>query len=201
MNQIIPFAQEQDITVIVAAGNDARDLNEITPQNLGTADNGLLTVGGVEKNGGLFADTNPDLGNGGSISVYAAARDVLVAGTGSDSEFKTVTGTSAAAPAVAGMAAYFFSLPELDSNWPDGRVARAMKQFFALSARVQRSNNPVPDNLPYTPPLAGSIVVACKHPTPSHPTRPSTPQILTLPPQGTDTPATPSPAAASQPPK
>jgi subtilisin family serine protease len=162
MNQVIPFAQEQDVTVIVAAGNDGRALNEVSPQNLGTTENGLMTVGGVEKDGTLFTDTNHDLGLGGSISIYAAAREVLCAAIDSDSATTTLPGTSLAAPAVAGMAAYFFSLPELDSNWPAGSVARAMKQFFALSARVQRNNNPVPDNLPYTPPSAGSIVVACK---------------------------------------
>jgi subtilisin family serine protease len=186
MNQAIPLAQEKDITVIVAAGNDARDLNEITPQNLGTADNGLLTIGGVEKNGALFADTNPDIGNGGSISIYAAARDVLCAGFDSDSATRSVVGTSVAAPAVAGMAAYFFSLQELDANWPDGSVARAMKQFFFLSARIQRNNNPVPGNLPYTAPSARSIVVACKHSI-----LPFTFQSLTRLAQGTDTPATP----------
>lgn len=164
MNQVIPFAQEQDITVTVAAGNDApTGLHQITPQNLGTTDNGLITVGGVEKNGALFTNTNPDLGSGGSISIYAAARDVLVASPNSDSATTTLTGTSLAAPAAAGMAAYFFSLQELDSNWPDGSVARAMKQFFALSARVQRNNNPIPDDLGYTAPSAGSIVVACKY--------------------------------------
>jgi hypothetical protein len=82
MNQVIPFAQEQDVTVIVAAGNDGRALNEVSPQNLGTTENGLMTVGGVEKDGTLFTDTNHDLGLGGSISIYAAAREVLCAARG-----------------------------------------------------------------------------------------------------------------------
>ena len=180
LNQAIPFAQQQDITVVIPAGNEApTGLHQISPQNLGTTDNGLITVGGVEKNGALFTDTNPDLGSGGSISIYAAARDVLCASTDSDSATKLVTGTSVAAPAVAGMAAYFFSLQELDSNWPAGQVARAMKQFFFLSARIQRNNNPVPDNLGYTPPSARSIVVACKHPL--HPSSPSPKSNTSLP--------------------
>jgi len=196
MNQVIPFAQEQDIAVTVAAGNDRQNLNEITPQNLGTTDNGLITVGAVEKNGALFADTNPDLGSGGSISIYAAGRGVVCASTDSDSATRLVDGTSVAAPAVAGMAAYFFSLQELDSNWPDGSVARAVKQFFALSARVQRNNNPIPDGLSYTPPSAGSVVVACKSPV--YPWIHA--NTNTLFPQGTDTPAMPW-LAAAQPPK
>lgn len=87
-----------------------------------------------------------------------------MASTDSDTATTTVDGTSVAAPAIAGMAAYFFSLPELDANWPDGNIARAMKQFFVLSARIQRNNNPVPPNLGYTGPAPGSIVVACKSP-------------------------------------
>ena len=165
MKQVIPFAQEQDITVIIPAGNDApTGLHENTPQILGTADNGLITVGGVEMDGSLFTLTNPDLGMGGSISIYAPARDVLCASTGSDSATRLVSGTSVAAPAVAGMAAYFFSLQELDSNWPAGLVARAMKQFFFLSANIQRHNAPVPWTLDYyTPPSNRSIRVACKY--------------------------------------
>jgi hypothetical protein len=165
MKQVIPFAQEQDITVIIPAGNDApTGLHENTPQILGTADNGLITVGGVEMDGSLFTLTNPDLGMGGSISIYAPARDVLCASTGSDSATRLVSGTSVAAPAVAGMAAYFFSLQELDSNWPAGLVARAMKQFFFLSANIQRHNAPVPWTLDYyTLPSNRSIRVACKY--------------------------------------
>lgn len=164
MDRNIPFAQENDITVVVAAGNDGMSsvfLDQITPQNLGTANNGLITVGGLEKDGSLYKDTTPDRGNGGSLSIYAAARDVKVASHQGDAEFTTGTGTSLAAPAVAGMASYFFSISQLDANWPQGSVAQAMKQFYALSARVQRNDNPVPGGLPYDGPSAGSVVCAC----------------------------------------
>jgi subtilisin family serine protease len=163
MDRVIPFAAENDIVVTIPTGNGApASLGRTTPQNLGTTDNALITVGGVEKDGSLFRDSNPNLGDGGSITLYAAARDVLVANIGSDTDTTTATGTSMAAPAVAGMAAYFFSLSELDANWPQGNVARAMEQFFVLSARIQRNNNPIPPSLGYTPPDAGSIVVACR---------------------------------------
>lgn len=166
MDRVIPFAAENDIVVTIPTGNDApTSLSMVTPQNLGITDNALITVGGVERDGSLFTDGNPDLGDGGSITLYAAAREVLVASTDSDTSTTTLTGTSLAAPAVAGMAAYFFALPELNANWPQGEVARAMKQFLVLSARIQRNNNPVAPNLGYTAPAHGSIVVACKSPT------------------------------------
>ncbi|GAB7326239.1 hypothetical protein MBLNU13_g10227t1 [Cladosporium sp. NU13] len=166
MDRVIPFAAENDIVVTIPTGNDApTSLAMVTPQNLGTTDNALITVAGVEHNGSLFTNSNPDLGTGGSITVYAAARLVLVASTDSDTSTTMLNGTSLAAPAVAGMAAYFFSLPELDANWPQGSIARAMKQFFVLSARIQRNNNPVPPNLSYAGPAPGSVVVAWnRHP-------------------------------------
>jgi subtilisin family serine protease len=165
MDSVIPFAAENDIVVTIPTGNDApTSLAMVTPQNQGTTDNALITVAGVERDGSLFTDSNPDLGTGGSITIYAAARLVLVASTDSDTSTTTLSGTSLAAPAVAGMAAYFFSLPELDANWPQGSVARAMKQFLVLSARIQRNNNPVPSNLGYAGPAPGSVVVACKCP-------------------------------------
>jgi hypothetical protein len=178
MNQAIPFAAENDIVVTIPTGNQApTSLAMITPQNLGTADNALITVGGVEKDGSLFTDSNPDLGTGGSISIYAAARQVLVASIASDTATTMADGTSLAAPAVAGMSAYFFSLSELNANWPQGSIARAMKQFFVLSARIQRNNNPVPPNLGYTAPAPGSIVVACKFPIMYHKLRSAMPPV------------------------
>ena len=163
MDRVIPFAAENDIVVTIPTGNDApTSLAMVTPQNLGTTDNALITVAGVERDGSLFTNSNPVLGTGGSITVYAAAREVLVASTDSDTSTTMLTGTSLASPAVAGMAAYFFSLPELDANWPQGSIARAMKQFFVLSARIQRNNNPIPPNLGYAGPASGSVVVACK---------------------------------------
>lgn len=128
MDRVVPFALDNDIVVVIPAGNDApTPLNEITPQNLGTDGNRLITVGGVEKNGILFSPTCPNLGNGGSLTIYAAARDVKCAGQTADDAFTTGTGTSLAAPAVAGMAAYFFGISKLDDLWPAGRVAQAMK--------------------------------------------------------------------------
>jgi hypothetical protein len=169
MNQVIPFAAENDIVVTIPTGNQApTSLAMVTPQNLGTTDNALITVGGVEKDGSLFTDSNPDLGTGGSITIYAAARQVLVASIDSDTATTMADGTSVAAPAIAGLSAYFFSLSELDANWPAGNIARAMKQFFVLSARIQRNNDPVPPNLGYTGPAPGSVVVGCKFLTVYH---------------------------------
>jgi hypothetical protein len=72
------------VTVVIAAGNaPERGLHNTVPQKLGTAENGIMTVGGVEKDGTLFQQTTmaqPE--QAGSLTVYAPARDVIVPGPG-----------------------------------------------------------------------------------------------------------------------
>lgn len=65
MDRVIPFAAENDIVVTIPTGNDApTSIAMVTPQNLGTTDNALITVAGVERDGSLFTNSNPDLGTG-----------------------------------------------------------------------------------------------------------------------------------------
>jgi hypothetical protein len=70
------------ITVVTAAGNsEERRLHETFPQRLGTPENGLITVGGVEPDGTVFkSGTRAEPGEAGSMSVYAPARDITVPG-------------------------------------------------------------------------------------------------------------------------
>lgn len=70
----------------------------------------MISVGGVEKDGSLFTDTNLDLGQGGSLTVNAATRDVKVANFTTDDGFTTGTGTSLAAPAVVSRSINFAAL-------------------------------------------------------------------------------------------
>ena len=71
-----------------------------TPQAIGTANNGLITVGGVSYSGVFWDQTTRDRGQGGSISVYAASEDVVMASITSNTGTVTDSGTSFAAPAV-----------------------------------------------------------------------------------------------------
>jgi hypothetical protein len=119
-------------------------------------------VGGVESNGMLYDITTFDRGIGGSISVYAVSKDVSAAKFDTITGVVTYPGTSFAAPAVAGLAAYFASLPSLADQFPDHSVATAMKQYIIRHA-YQRTANPIPANLPqaYNPaPRPESIIVA-----------------------------------------
>ena len=99
MDRTIPFAQEKDIAVVVASGNEAPDaLDQFSPQNLGTADNSLITVGALEKDGSLFKDTTPDRGMGGALTVYAAGRTIEVATPESDTSTGRLGGEVGSGP-------------------------------------------------------------------------------------------------------
>ena len=165
MQAVLQSCWANDIITVVAAGNGGADgdkLHEATPQNFGTTGNGLITVGSVHVDGVLDTQTTLDANQGGSITVYAVSQPVVVASKDDNRATLTESGTSLAAPAVAGLAAYFASLTSLDEQWKQGSVATDMKNYIKTSAYV-RSHNPVPANIPaaYNPrPLADSIVVA-----------------------------------------
>lgn len=103
-----------NIVVILASGNDGQakvSLDQITPQNLGSTMD-VITVGGVDSSGILYPQTTPNIGNGGSITIYGGAVDVPTADANSDTGTSVVTGTSFAAPAIVSDA----------HSMPNGRV-------------------------------------------------------------------------------
>jgi hypothetical protein len=84
--------------VVTAAGNSPeKRLHQTIPQKLGTASNRIITVGGVKKDGTLYELTTPaEGGQGGSITLYAPAEDVIVPSPGNNLH----SGTSQAAAIV-----------------------------------------------------------------------------------------------------
>ena len=158
--EVLDDCWRNDIITVISAGNfghvPGMSLEKITPQNLGTPDNGLITVGGVTATGALWTQSSVDAGKGGSVTVYAVAEKV----TGADYQGNDPAiddGTSLAAPAVAGLAAYFASVDSLRGEWRPGNVARDMKRYIETHA-VERQNPPFNvNNLPWTyftdPPL------------------------------------------------
>lgn len=78
----LAWCDDHRAVVVLAAGNfPEKRLHELVPQKFGTADNGIITVGGVEKDGTFWRDTTQlEAGQAGSMSVFAPARDVIVPG-------------------------------------------------------------------------------------------------------------------------
>ncbi|KAI0603033.1 peptidase S8/S53 domain-containing protein [Biscogniauxia sp. FL1348] len=116
--------EELGITVVMAAGNYGVDsatgrvgayMGDLWPQKLGRAENSLITVGGTNHRGSLFVHTSPEGNSGqgaslprGSMTVYALGKEVLTYNAHGDRTIKA--GTSFAAPAVAGLVAYYLTL-------------------------------------------------------------------------------------------
>ncbi|KAI4656032.1 hypothetical protein J4E93_000748 [Alternaria ventricosa] len=145
--------KKDGVTLVIAAGNDGehRTLDSLIPQTYGT-DNRfeMITVGGVDQTGKYYAHTvQGKEGQGGQVDVYADAVQVVAAKhNDKDDSTAPVDGTSAAAPAIAGLAAYLFSIPGLSSNWGDDTAPADMKKFMLKNSEV-RNDNPFKEGEEY----------------------------------------------------
>lgn len=150
---------KNDIVTVVAAGNSGDDpnfdLSQDVPACLGTSTNALITVGACDMDGFDFYLTTKDRGKGGSITTSALGVGVQCA-SGISSDIVSSQGTSLAAPQIAGLAAYFMSLPRNslpalpvgDVRFipgPDlhvkGSVAQAVKDYIALMKYKRNEND------------------------------------------------------------
>jgi len=110
------FCYSNKVAFVVAAGNrDPLYLHQSLPQRLGTADNNLITVGGVEKDGTFWkGQTTAEEGRTkqpGHVDVFAPAVDIDVPGPG----VKYDTGTSQAAAIVVSALQSIVSIPNTHS--------------------------------------------------------------------------------------
>ncbi|KAL8879344.1 MAG: hypothetical protein Q9198_003024 [Flavoplaca austrocitrina] len=137
-----------DIVTVFALGNkndpEEEDLlGAISPQRHANRNNPIILVGSVNADGvpdGYNKDIGPasdargrDLQFVGENIIYALGDDVDVIVSGAEQGSEKVDGTSFAAPQIAGLAAYFLTLP--GSVWSPGHVAQSIKDHIVAKKR------------------------------------------------------------------
>lgn len=116
VNDAVQAAVDEGMTVVAAAGNTREDAGGYSP---GSAP-GAITVGAVN---GTAGDRRATFSNWGTaVDVFAEGVQVLSAGGQSDTHTKYMSGTSMAAPHVAGLAAYFIAEEGLEGEKVKERV-------------------------------------------------------------------------------
>ncbi|CVK91821.1 probable endopeptidase K [Fusarium mangiferae] len=98
-NDAVKAATDLGITIVVAAGNDGSDAANYSPASAPSA----ITVGAIDSSSYRTLWSN----YGNLVDIFAPGSDILSAGHLSDSSSLYMSGTSMAAPHVAGLAAYF----------------------------------------------------------------------------------------------
>ncbi|CRG84196.1 Sexual differentiation process putative subtilase-type proteinase isp6 [Talaromyces islandicus] len=131
-----------DIPVVCTAGNGGAN-NAITHFPAAYADSnrydGVIVVGASNDDGVpmYFSQT------GGHVSVYAPGWNITCASNNGNNIVR-LAGTSMAAPAVAGLAAYFMSMPDFQAEIQQpGQVAKNVKGLITRLAYPRHGNVPV----------------------------------------------------------
>ncbi|KAL8830646.1 MAG: hypothetical protein Q9170_005645 [Blastenia crenularia] len=147
--QLLADCWDADIVTVFVAGNAGDTLGtamgQSTPQRFANPRNPLIIVGSVGQDGqkswfnmqvapALNAQGR-DLMLTGDITLYALGEDVDLAFGAPDHGYGMASGTSFAAPQIAGLAAYALGLPDRPSL-PPGTVALTVKNLIVGERRL-----------------------------------------------------------------
>lgn len=113
LESAIQYAQDRGVLVVAAAGNDSQDLTKTPSYPASYPEDNVVGVSATSESGRLAAISN--YGAGGGADIAAPGEDIL--STSIDGGYEWRTGTSMAAPAVAGeLALLIAARPDLDAG-------------------------------------------------------------------------------------
>lgn len=149
MAQAVARAINAGITVVVSAGNNGEDACNYYPAGFP----GVITVGASDRfDNRWVGDLGRASNTGSCVELFAPGVDVETAGNWEDSATTTSTGTTEAAPHVAGAAAIYLGAH------PSATPAEVAQAIISQATQGALSNVGAgsPNSLLYTPDLAGS---------------------------------------------
>lgn len=143
LDKAVASSIEAGVHYVVAAGNEDQNACDVSPARADAA----LTVGATDK-----TDKRASFSNWGScVDIFAPGVDIESAWHTSSSRSNTISGTSMAAPHVAGVAALWL---EVDSELSPSQLFTAVSQSAAAGklADVKRAPNKLLQLPPYSAP-------------------------------------------------
>ncbi|KAK4101159.1 subtilisin-like protein [Parathielavia hyrcaniae] len=135
VNEGVEAATRRGITVVVAAGNDEDDVRNWSPASAPSA----ITVAAIDQR-----DFRPDFSNWGKgVDIFAPGVWIPSAYKGGDSASAVLSGTSMAAPHVAGLAAYFIAREGINGS------AAVTERILSASIKGVGKRNGSPNRIAY----------------------------------------------------